>query len=111
MIADLRDLSDGDEVFLREVLAMYLRQSNEFVTAMRAALRANNTDLFKFSAHALGGSSLQTGAMQVANICHAIQCSEDTTRVALSAALETVEFELERVTMAVAQEGWRATSQ
>jgi HPt (histidine-containing phosphotransfer) domain-containing protein len=103
MMAELRELGDGDEAFVQDVLATYIEQANGIVAAMRAALSANDTRSFRLGAHALGGSSLQAGAAQVAGICHAIQSSEDDTPAPLAEALETVESELQRVCTAAAQ--------
>jgi HPt (histidine-containing phosphotransfer) domain-containing protein len=101
VIAELRELADGNEAFVQEVLTAYLEQANEIVAAMRASLRANDTRSFRLGAHALGGSSLQVGAARVARICHAIQSSEDDAPAPLAADLETLESELCRVNASV----------
>ncbi len=103
MMAELRELGDGDEAFAQDVLATYVEQANEIVAAMRAALSANDACSFRLDAHTLAGSSLQVGAAQVAKICREIQSSEDNTSARLREDLETVESELQRVFMAAAQ--------
>lgn len=101
VIAELRDLADGNEAFVQEVLSAYFEQANEIMDAMRAALNAKDARSFRSGAHALGGSSLQVGAARVATICHAIQSSEDDAPAPLAAALETLASELHRVDASV----------
>lgn len=108
VIAELQDLAEGNEAFVKEVLTAYVEQATEIVAAMRASLSASDTRSFRSGAHALGGSSLQVGAARVASICHAIQSSEDKDEAPapLAAALETLVSELRRVNASVAQEDW-----
>lgn len=106
VIAELRELADGNDTFVQEVLTAYLEQADEIVAAMRASLSANDTRSFRRGAHALGGSSLQVGAARVARICHAIQSSEGDAPVPLAAALKMLESELRRVDAAVARGEW-----
>jgi HPt (histidine-containing phosphotransfer) domain-containing protein len=103
MMEELRNLADGDTAFVQDVLVTYLEQAGEIVTAMRGALNANDARAFRLAAHALGGSSLQVGAAQVARICRAIQSSEDDTPAPFAEALDEIGSELHRVFTAAAQ--------
>jgi len=106
MIAELWELAEGDDAFVREVFTAYFEQADEIVAAMRASLSANDTQSFRLGAHALGGSSVQAGVARVAWICHEVQSSEDDAPALLVTTLETLESELRRVEACVALEAW-----
>lgn len=110
-IAALREVADGDEAFVKDVLTAYLEQAAEIVVAMRASLSANDARSLKRSAHALAGSSLNAGAAVVARVSRTIEKSEDHAPAFFATALDALESELRRVTAAAAGEGWVATKE
>jgi HPt (histidine-containing phosphotransfer) domain-containing protein len=78
-IAALRDLGDGDDVFLLELLEQYVEQTDRLVVESAAA--AGNGDLQSWvgAMHALAGSSRNVGALRLAGVCTAAQVDGRST--------------------------------
>ena len=58
----LRDLSEGDLDFEREVLSVYVEDGEEFVRQINESLSARETELAAAAAHSLKGASGNIGA-------------------------------------------------
>jgi HPt (histidine-containing phosphotransfer) domain-containing protein len=67
----LRELG-GDE-FIAELMATFSEQAQEMAAALRSALDASDAHGFGRAAHALAGSSMNIGAMRLANVARSIE--------------------------------------
>ncbi|HEV7571020.1 MAG TPA: Hpt domain-containing protein [Thermoanaerobaculia bacterium] len=78
-IASLRDLGDGDDVFLLELLEQYVEQTDRLV--IESAVAAGNGDLQSWvgTMHALAGSSRNVGALRLASVCTAAEVDGRST--------------------------------
>ena len=92
-VQQLLDMADGDESFVRDVLATYVEQSRDQMRTLRAAFAARNHHSATRAAHSLAGASLNVGAIAVATLCRRIEASAATDTRDVAA----VEAELERV--------------
>lgn len=59
----LREMVDGDEVAMREIVEMYLTQTSELIRQLAAAVREGNAEGVRQLAHKCAGSSATCGAM------------------------------------------------
>ncbi len=63
----------GDDVLVKEILAVFQTDSTERLAAMRAACSGDDRTALRRQAHALKGSSGQVGALRLSKICQALE--------------------------------------
>ena len=73
IIQNLKDLSNGDDSFLKEIVDIYLNQAPGLINDIRTNAFTNNSDSLSKSAHTLKGASLNVGAFKFADICNKIE--------------------------------------
>jgi len=64
-IATLRDLSPGDDSFLREIIGIFLKDSPSRIADIRTGIAVNDAKAVARAAHSLKGSSGNFGAMRL----------------------------------------------
>ncbi|MFZ1865051.1 MAG: response regulator [Polyangiales bacterium] len=99
MLRRLVSLDGEDDDFIRDVMGSYLKQLEESLDAMRDALREDDLESVRLTAHSLKGASKQLGAMRMGDLLGAIERAIDTD--AAAAILEQMEQEAPRVREAV----------
>jgi HPt (histidine-containing phosphotransfer) domain-containing protein len=99
MLRRLVSLDGEDDDFIRDVMGSYLKQLEESLDAMRDALREDDLESVRLTAHSLKGASKQLGAMRMGDLLGAIERAIDTD--AAAAILEQMEQEAPRVHQAV----------
>jgi HPt (histidine-containing phosphotransfer) domain-containing protein len=82
MLADL-----GDAETVREVIAVFQRDTETRIQNMRAALAAADAPQVRAQAHAIKGSSGQVGAMRVSGLCRQIEAAALAQDLAAAAGL------------------------
>lgn len=101
----------GGTSLLREMVALYLANAPERMSAVEAALQADDVVAAENALHSLKSSSAQLGAMRLARLCEA---GEQVTRSGrLSGVAEVLEAgraELERVNAWLAEALARRTA-
>jgi HPt (histidine-containing phosphotransfer) domain-containing protein len=65
----LRNLDDGDEDLLAELIDIFLRDAPTRLTAIRGAIAREDWPELVAAAHSLKGSSGSLGAVQMADLC------------------------------------------
>jgi HPt (histidine-containing phosphotransfer) domain-containing protein len=73
VLTSLRDLADGDQTFVDDLLQTYLEQGGETVEELRMALTQGNMGAARGGAHLLLGASLSVGASGAAFLCRRIE--------------------------------------
>lgn len=82
-IANLRMLGEeGDDTFLREILAIYLKDVPQRVKDLKLALARNDQPFFTRSAHTIRGSSANVGASELKNLAEALEARSKTEALA-----------------------------
>lgn len=97
VIALFCDRDGGLSTFARALIAQFTRDAESQVEAMREAMRSQDGERLRNTAHSLKGSSLTVGAKRLGGICRQLEnerCKE-TDRPVLIAALDE-EFALVR---------------
>jgi HPt (histidine-containing phosphotransfer) domain-containing protein len=87
----LRDLTDGDAEFERELLETFVASARVLLAELRAGLMARNTASVAKDAHALKGVSLNVGATSLA------KCAADLDMAARAGNLEPIDLALEQL--------------
>ena len=73
-IAQIRAVSqDYHPGFLDELIALYLSQTPKLIAEMRGFAKEGDGANLEFTAHRLKGSSLNLGALQMAELCGEIE--------------------------------------
>ena len=73
-IANLRALSPDDgDVFLKEILTIFLEDTPVRISELRSSLTNGKTDLFVRSAHSIKGSASNVGAAELRAIAELIE--------------------------------------
>ncbi|CAN5435626.1 hypothetical protein BH10BAC5_BH10BAC5_23730 [soil metagenome] len=76
-IEDLRAMDDGQGIFLKDILGLYLYESVNILEDIIANSDSENYDAMSKSAHKLKGSSLSVGATGLAEICAVFEKKPD----------------------------------
>ena len=90
VIALFCDRDGGLSTFARALIVQFTRDAESQVATMRDAVRAQDGELLRMTAHSLKGSSLTVGAQRLGGLCRQLEderCRE-TDRSALIAALD-----------------------
>lgn len=97
-IANLRLLGDeGDDTFLREILAIYLNDVPQRVSDLKLALERNDQPFFTRSAHTIKGSSANVGARELKKLAEMLEArSKNEPLTSLGPALADLEQALVR---------------
>jgi CheY-like chemotaxis protein len=84
------DLDGGLSTFARSLIVQFTQDAESQVATMRDAVRSQDGDLLRMTAHSLKGSSLTMGANRLGGLCRQLEddCCEETDRPALIEALE-----------------------
>jgi histidine phosphotransfer protein HptB len=77
----LRDLTDGDAEFERELLETFITSAKGLLGELRANLIARNAAGISKEAHALKGVSLNVGATSLAKFAAALEATARTGKV------------------------------
>jgi two-component system, sensor histidine kinase and response regulator len=73
---ELRQLAESGEAGLvEEVLDVFVKDTEERIAAMQAALTAMDREKLRKQGHALKGSSAQVGAMGLAELCRTLEAT------------------------------------
>jgi CheY-like chemotaxis protein/HPt (histidine-containing phosphotransfer) domain-containing protein len=99
MVRRLVSLDGEDDGFIRDVMGSYVKQLEESLGAIRDALKDDDMETVRLTAHSLKGASKQLGAMRMGDLFGAIERVNDTD--AATAILEEMEQEAPRVEEAV----------
>jgi HPt (histidine-containing phosphotransfer) domain-containing protein len=87
----LRDLTDGDAEFERELLETFVASARVLLAEVRAGLMARNAAAIAKEAHALKGMSLNVGATSLA------KCAAELEIAARAGKIEPIELTLEQL--------------
>ena len=87
----LRDLTDGDAEFERELLETFVASARVLLAELRAGLMARNAAAVAKGAHTLKGVSLNVGATSLA------RCAADLEMAARAGNLEPIGLVLEQL--------------
>jgi HPt (histidine-containing phosphotransfer) domain-containing protein len=92
-IANLRALGDdGDDAFLKEIIAIYLEDTPLRLADLRAAAASGDRALYSRAAHTIKGSSSNVGAHVVRGLAEKL---EHRSKSEPHADLESLRLELE----------------
>lgn len=83
-IDELRNITGNDPEFVREVVQLFLQQLPELVLNLKAALKSQEAEALKRSAHTLKGASRNIGALRLGAFCEKIESnsiSYDTSNI------------------------------
>jgi HPt (histidine-containing phosphotransfer) domain-containing protein len=73
---ELRMLADiGDAETVREVIAVFQRDTEIRIQKIRAAIAAGDAPQVRAESHAIKGSAGQVGALDVSNVCRQIEAA------------------------------------
>jgi PAS domain S-box-containing protein len=76
IIDGLRELADGDDAFLRDLIGQYRSDSDSRLEELERAATAGEVAAIHRLAHALRGSSANVGAIEVTAACRAVELSD-----------------------------------
>lgn len=76
-LKDLREMDDGQGIFLKDILTLYLSESKKILKDISEQSAADNFEMLSKNAHKLKGSSLSVGAAKLAEICHELEKNPD----------------------------------
>ncbi|PIE03321.1 MAG: hypothetical protein CSA81_02655 [Acidobacteria bacterium] len=83
-ISQIKDISEGDMDFERDIIEMYLMDTEERIQTIESLAASQNWDDLKREAHTLKGSSGNIGVKKTFSLCKNLEsaCTEhDTGRV------------------------------
>ena len=84
----LRELAGNDEDFVRELLTTYLEDAVGQLARMRAAAEAGDQPALVMASHSLKSNSANVGAIQLADLCRALEA--DARAGVVAAAIDRV---------------------
>lgn len=87
----LRNLTDGDAEFERELLETFVASARVLLAGLRAGLMARNAAVVAKDAHSLKGVSLNVGATSLA------KCAAEIEMAARAGSVEPIDLTLERL--------------
>jgi HPt (histidine-containing phosphotransfer) domain-containing protein len=87
----LRDLTDGDAEFERELLETFVASARVLLAELRAGLMARNAAAVAKDAHSLKGVSLNVGATSLA------KCAAEIEMAARAGNIEPIDVTLEQL--------------
>jgi HPt (histidine-containing phosphotransfer) domain-containing protein len=87
----LRELTDGDADFERELLETFVASARVLMAELRAGLMARNAAALAKDAHSLKGVSLNVGATSLAKLAAELEMAARTGK------LESIDVTLERL--------------
>jgi HPt (histidine-containing phosphotransfer) domain-containing protein len=87
----LRDLTDGDAEFERELLETFVASARVLLAELRASLMARNAVAIAKDAHSLKGVSLNVGATSMA------KCAAELELAARAGKIEPIDATLEQL--------------
>lgn len=70
---ELRELGDGDDSLLAELVEVFLRDAPERIVALREAFARHDEHALRMISHALKGSSRNIGATRLADTCQTLE--------------------------------------
>ena len=101
-IASLRDLSPGDDSFLREIIGIFLKDSPSRIADIRSGIARKDTKLVARAAHSLKGSSGNFGAARLQEASKEIEQFANEEQLGEAAAmLPQLEAEYQKVAEAL----------
>jgi PAS domain S-box-containing protein len=101
--ARFRELLDGDEQLMAEVLAIALERLPMAIASLEAALDAGNNDEAERHAHSIKGSAANVGALALSALALQMECQAAEVGCASAGGLlETLKGEFDRFRSAVA---------
>jgi len=71
--ANLLDMTGGDQAFVDELVDTYLEEGESLVGALGAAASAGSVEEPVRPAHSLKSSSLNVGALEIGELCRALE--------------------------------------
>ncbi|HEX5015902.1 MAG TPA: Hpt domain-containing protein [Candidatus Limnocylindrales bacterium] len=71
--ANLLDMTGGDQAFVDELVDTYLEEGERLVAGLRAAAAAGSIAELVRPAHSLKSSSLNVGALELGELCRALE--------------------------------------
>jgi CheY-like chemotaxis protein/HPt (histidine-containing phosphotransfer) domain-containing protein len=102
-MARLNDFTDGSQENLRELIALYLEQSNEQITRLAAAVRAGDAPAVRHLAHSCAGASATCGMARMVPLLRELERKGHEGRLAGAAKLcEEVVQEFDRIRLFLA---------
>lgn len=72
-LAELRELGDGDDTLLAELVEVFLRDTPERIGALHEAFAQHDDHALRMISHALKGSSRNIGAKRLADACQTLE--------------------------------------
>jgi HPt (histidine-containing phosphotransfer) domain-containing protein len=92
----------GEPTLLRDLHALFTRDTADRLRTLREAATARNADALWFSAHTMKGSAGTLGAIEMADLCRRIEDSANAHDFAEAGRLvEELDREADRVTRAL----------
>ena len=71
--ANLLDMTGGDQAFVDELVDTYLEEGDNLVGALGAAASSGSVEELVRPAHSLKSSSLNVGALELGELCRALE--------------------------------------
>ena len=71
--ANLLDMTGGDQAFVDELIDTYLEEGERLVSALGVAASAGSAEDLVRPAHSLKSSSLNVGALELGELCRALE--------------------------------------
>ncbi len=97
-VSELRELGDGDDCLLLELVEMFLRDGPERILTLRAALAAQDANAVQMISHALKGSSRNIGAAKFADYCQTLEAAAKADNIANAGGIaDAIEAEFAKV--------------
>jgi HPt (histidine-containing phosphotransfer) domain-containing protein len=105
--AELRELAEcGETGIVQEVLTVFVSDSTERISAMRAACAPLDRERLRKQGHALKGSSGQVGAVALAALCKALETTaEAASHDEITALIGRIDGEFREIARAMEQAG------
>jgi HPt (histidine-containing phosphotransfer) domain-containing protein len=97
VLAELKDTAGAE--FVHELVATFLEEAPAMLAELRSAHAAQNTDVFRRTAHSLKSNSHTFGAMHLGELARALELGGLPN--ASAAALDAVESEFAKVQAAL----------
>jgi histidine phosphotransfer protein HptB len=104
-LESLYELGDADDGFVAELLETFVDQSRAIVRSLRRAFMARDSVGFGRAAHTLAGSSMNVGALRLAELARAVEMAmKSPSATPIENDFRAITEELDRVTEEIARQ-------
>lgn len=91
IIESLRELGDGDDDLLHELIELFLCDAPRLLAGIQAAIATDDANALEHASHSLKSSSANMGAKRLADLCMEV---ERTARTGTTAGTEGIAKEI-----------------